>query len=550
MHDYQVSAAAYGGRLANPGHELQQIAQSKEILDVVVVGSGYGGAITAARLAQRARPGSRIVVLERGREWLPGTFPDTFRNAAKELRFGLDFKGKRNRPRRQLGLYDLVFNDDIHVLSGNALGGTSVINANVAAMPDREVFEQCEWPNALRDREVLSPYYERAAWELNLQQVDELTYKSRRLQQIAQRTQCLEPATFYPADVSITYQGRGLDECGRNRQGFIQRPCTLCGDCTSGCNVGAKNTLQYNYLPIAKRHGAKMYAQTEVDFIQKTEAGYRIHFTQHSACGEEKHAQRNCIEARIVVLSAGSLGTTGILLRSRDCGFSLSRRVGHSFSGNGDTLGLVAGLEQRTHSAGFGAHCVEEAPVGAAQQRNFDLRHVAELKYRLLIQEGTVPRGYANIIGTLMGDPNVERTLIMLAVGHDGSRGRIELVDGQPRVRWPGPDLFREYSRARLKQLVERGGGRLKSSVGDTPVTVHPLGGCGMGDNPDCGVTSDMGLVFDPDSSSTSHQGLYVADGSLMPTSLGANPYFTIAAVSERIADGIGGSFPNLFQDA
>ena len=248
IHDYTCSLKPWGGRLANSSGELRSLSCQDQCLDVIVIGSGYGGAITAARLAQRMPNGSRLAILERGREWVPGTFPDSFVRGAKEFRNGTVPFVEKPKPANQLGLYDMVYNDDINVLSGNALGGTSTINANVAVIPDADVFMQSPWPTALRHRELLEGYYQRAAVELNLQQIDESTPKAVALAAIGKKM-C---APVYPADVSVSYRGRGLDECGRNSQGMIQRPCTLCADCTSGCNVGAKNTLQMNYLPLAQ----------------------------------------------------------------------------------------------------------------------------------------------------------------------------------------------------------------------------------------------------------------------------------------------------------
>ena len=538
MLDYQQSMAAFGQRLTCSNASLRRHAKNGTRFDVILIGSGYGGAITAARLAQHARPGVNIALLERGREWLPGTYPDTLRSAMNELRNGF----VQNRVRRQLGLFDFVSNKDINVFAGNALGGSSIINANVAAMPDYDVFAQCPWPQALQNRDDLQPYYDIVAAELNLQQIHVNTCKTRALAEIARASP--DRPWFHSANLAVTHH-HGLDASGRNRQGVMQRPCILCGDCNTGCNVGAKNTLQYNYLPLARQHGTHLFTQTEVDFVQPlNDESYRVWFNNYQDCGSEDHKFCGSLDAKIVVIAAGCLGSNGILLRSRNRGLCVSSRLGCGFSGNGDTLGFVVKAKQQTNSAGFGAYETDQAPVGAAQMRNLDLRNKPNLHERLLIQEGTVTRAYANAIGPLIHDPNIDDSLLLLATGHDGACGKVVLRNDRPIVVWPGQDRFREYAIGKLRELAASVGGRirqLRGVSGNRPTTVHPLGGCGMADTSAEGVTNHLGQVFASRGGATAdvHQGLYVNDGSIIPTSLGANPFFTISAIAERIAQHI-----------
>jgi len=551
MRDYMESMSAWGGRLANTGNEIRELASCDQHFDVLIVGSGYGGAITAARLSQRLKPGKRLAVLERGREWLPGTFPDSFDRGAVEFRNGTSPVLKTKTPPNQLGLYDMVYNRDLNVLVGNALGGTSTINANVAIMPDTETFLSPNWPTALQDRNVLLPYYRRAAGELNLQQITEETPKTAAFRNLANTLHRKgDDVAFAPADVTVSYQGRGLNAQSRNRQGVIQRPCTLCADCSSGCNVGAKNTLQMNYLPLAKRFGAEFYTRTEVQCVVPDQHGYRVHFKHYETCGDEAHVFGGSVRARIVILSAGCLGSSGILLRSRECGLPVSDMVGSGFSGNGDTVGVITKSVCPTNAAGYGAYETDQAPVGITQQRNLFMDPNAELKYRMLVQEGAATRAYSTLLGGLLADPHLDHSLFLLAVGHDEAAGRIFLENGQPRVSWPKimQTPYYNYALAKLKEIARVGGKRLRQfdalSMGK-PTTVHPLGGCRMADDPTRGVTTDLGRVYnvsaagDWSSTANVHSGLYVADGAIVPTSLGANPLFTISALSERIADGI-----------
>src|SRR5712692_171331 len=201
--------------------------ERKAKYDFVIIGSGYGGAITAARIANAPKRPS-VCLLERGREWEVGRFPDTQLAAATEFRSDLN----------PLGLYELLPYQDISVVKGNGLGGTSLINANVALVPEPEVFEKAGWPKSL-SYDQLEVHYERARQVLaagphprwnDLKKVQAL---GKRAAQLGLEVQPLNIAVNFAID-------------GPNPHGVPQKPCIDCGDCVSGCNVGAKNTLYMN----------------------------------------------------------------------------------------------------------------------------------------------------------------------------------------------------------------------------------------------------------------------------------------------------------------
>lgn len=168
MADYAANMQQFGGSLAQHGRALLNQASRGNTpwdFDVVIIGSGYGASICAARLAMKKQLHTRIAVIERGREWIPGTFGDTLRQITRESRNTLLGPNKMTLD-NPTGLINAMQNDEVNVLSGSGLGGSSLINANVAIRPDRECFEQPQWPAALRDPSVLNEYYNRAAWEL------------------------------------------------------------------------------------------------------------------------------------------------------------------------------------------------------------------------------------------------------------------------------------------------------------------------------------------------------------------------------------------------
>ena len=284
-----------------------------------------------------------------------------------------------------------------------------------------------------------------------------------------------------------------------NRQGIRQRGCTGCGDCTSGCNVGAKNTLAMNYLPLARRHGAEMYTHTEVVRVEKADGYYRVHFKNFIPLRDgEFKTVCGSVTSRIVILGAGSIGSNEIMLRSRGCGMELSDRVGYQWTMNGDALGFVLKSRYLTNSGGVSAYRIKGDPVGPTIQTNVTYPNRPSLTDRVLIQDGSVTRAYATVLGGLMRDFDLDRTMVLLGMGHDGSNGRVTLgSDGMGSVTWKGfkDSAYRKRIRGEFARIAKGHGGSYKylKIFGDNYITVHPLGGCALADDPACGVVNDFG---------------------------------------------------------
>ena len=545
--DYQRSFQAWGGRLSSPIEQLFAAANcgQQPAFDFLIIGSGYGAAITAARLASQAHDPTRIAMLERGREWVPGTFPDRFADLTAQTR-EVTFGPKQRTLQNPLGLFDVRVNDEVDVMVGSGLGGTSLINASISLRPSADVFQQPEWPSALQDITELEPYYDLADLVLDIESRPScLTRKSLAQQAVAERL-------GYPHErtaLTVVMQRAMLDAMSRNPHGIYQRPCTYCGDCITGCNVGAKGTLATSYLPLAKRHGVHMFTQTEVRYLEPISEGWRVHFTHWIDDGQAVRPEHGCVTSANVILGAGSLGSTEILLRSQRSGVALSSRLGCRWSTNGDGLGFLRQAATCPNAVGFGAYVADHLPVGPTVETTSYINLERPLEERLLLQEGAIPRGVANFFGLLFGNPDLDSTLALLAVGHDPAAGRIRLVDNRATVFWPGVQQspHRERIQQTIARFAEAHGARYRvvRAFGDRLATVHPLGGCAMGDSSDYGVVNHLGQVFAPQGGGAVdydrdgqavHRGLYVADGSIVPRSLGANPYMTICALSERIA--------------
>ena len=552
--DYCESLAQYNGRLSNPIRQLFLTAdRSNEVqFTAIVVGSGYGASICATRLSKAMRPGNRIGILERGKEWIPGTFPDTFQKVWTGSRQQMTGP-TRGQVINPLGLFNLSFNDEVNILSGSGLGGTSLINANVALRPHRDTFDRPHWPTALRDIEVLTPYFDLAARQLSLTRTPVDASPKLRTRRYTAQALSSNPNVFDRSPIAVMYDQRYLDGDMRNPQGMKQRTCTQCGDCITGCNVGAKNTLVYNYLPVAKWNGTEMYTQVQVDRVEKEHDYYRLHLTYIDDTDGKITRHPVSITSKIVIFGAGSPGSAEILLQSQTDEFRFSPTLGKRWSANGDTIGFVIDMSEETRVGGVGTCETNPCPVGTTVQSTLNFYDRPGLENKIIVQDAALPRGVSNLFSILLGDRDLTHSMAMLGMGHDESKGEVVWKDGRYQISWKGLKdsplramMFREFER-----IAQAEGGKYKrlKAFGDNLVTVHPLGGCAMADDPYFGVVNDLGQVYDvvgnscdsisgsvSESSHSIHRGLYIADGSVIPTALGANPYLTICAVAERIA--------------
>ena len=574
------------------------VRRQRDAYDVVVVGSGYGGAIAASRMARARRAdGSQpsVALLERGREHLTGGFPDTALKVVPEMQ--VTFRDRHEGA--ETGLYDLHVNDDLHVFVACGLGGGSLINAGAAVVPDARVFADACWPGEIRAEAAritgtcegaiaqvlqgcalhgdhLAEGYARAAQMLRPTPYPEhlpTPPKLRALEAMARATG--QPCTRVP--INVHFGAPGL-----NHVGVEQSPCRGCGDCMTGCNHGAKNTLMTNYLPDAKRHGAELYTQAIVTHLSREARGegWLVHYRLADSGEQAFDAPGNFIRAGIVVLAAGVLGSTGILLRSREQGLAVSPALGRRFTGNGDVVGFAYGMADRVNGVGSGAGLPpRDDPVGPCITGIIDLRDPARpLEEGMIIEEGSLAGAMAPLLPAAFGFSEVmwgegggqrisgwlreswyrfagmagaayrgkmAHTQTLLAMGHeashDGASGQVRLQGDVVRVSWPGAGSLPEALKvhAELKRLtLAREGTYVRNPVwsqmlGHQLITVHPLGGCAMGPDGGAGVVNHQHQVYQGIGTAV-HGGLYVMDGAVVPRSLGVNPLMTISALAER----------------
>ncbi|MGO8788946.1 MAG: alpha/beta fold hydrolase [Terriglobia bacterium] len=558
-------------RLASPIETL------KEYYTVVVIGSGYGAAIAASRLA---RAGKQVCVLERGREFQPGEYPNRSTEAVAEMQ---SHTTECPQIGSRTGLFDFHINPDINVFVGCGLGGTSLVNANVALRAEPRVFDDPRWPVELRNPKPADPTveidhatpledgYARAEEMLKPSPYPQTAPELPKLRALDESAQHLDQK-FYRPPINVNFTVEGA-----NHVGVGQHKCNGCGDCVSGCNYAAKNTLIMNYLPDAVNHGAEIFTEVSVRWIELKNNQWVIQCEILGVGREKFKAPMVAVIADLVVLGAGTLGSTEILLRSAQHGLALSNQLGECFTGNGDVLAFGYNTDQVINGVGWGHHLPGEIPpVGPCITGIIDMRHQPTLTDGMVAEEGSVPGALgvflpggfaaaADVAGTpepvattervrekereLFADFEgpyrgaVHRTQTYLVMTHDNASGRMTLDSrGNLALNWPsvGDQPIFERVNDRLKQATEARGGTFVHNplwsklLRRNLTTVHPLGGCVMADRADGGVVNHKGQVFSGPAGDAVYDSLYVADGSVIPTPLGVNPLLTISAVAER----------------
>ncbi|GAB3452014.1 GMC family oxidoreductase [Streptomonospora sediminis] len=527
--------------------------------DVVVIGSGFGGAVSALRLTEK---GYRVGVLEAGRRFSPETLPETswdLRNFVWAPALGM------------YGIQRIHLLRDVMILAGAGVGGGSLNYANTLYTPLDDFYDDPQWRGITDWRSELAPYYDQARRMLGVRTNPTMTPSDNHLQKVAEDMGV--GATFHRAPVGV-YFGDDRDGDGGHPAdpgesggdpyfggaGPQRDACIECGSCMTGCRHGAKNTLTENYLYFAERDGAVIHPMTTAERLRELPArgdrgpGYAVDTLATGAPRRREHART--FTARQVVVAAGTYGTQTLLHRMRDSGLlpRVSARLGALTRTNSESLAgamsksadppedfsrgvaITSSMhpDSRTHvepvrygkgSNAMGLLATMQVPGGGLVPRWLRFLGLAARHPRVFSRSLSVRRfSERTIIGLVM--QSLDNSLTTFT--RRGVLGRRVLTSrqghGEPNPTWipQGQEV--------MTRLADEIGGDPGGTVGevlDIPLTAHFLGGCPIGASPETGVIDPYHRLY-------GHPGVHVVDGAAVTANLGVNPSLTITAQAER----------------
>ena len=512
--------------------------------DYIVVGSGFGGSVSAMRLSQK---GYKVLVIESGKRWNSEDFPKTNFSLAKYVWFPKIFF---------YGIQRINLLNDVMILSGAGVGGGSLVYANTLYIPPKPFFEN-SIVQKMGGEKVLLPFYDIAKRMLGVIENPKLWEVDTHMKETAEEMGVGN--TFKRTPVGINFHEKDKVDPYFGGEGPDRNSCNFCGGCMVGCRFNAKNTLDKNYLYFAEKLGAEILPETKViKLIPLSEdgtEGYEIHTESTTGfLGSPKKIFR----AGNVVLSAGVLGTLGLLLKMQQEKIMtrLSPMLGHTVRTNSESLVGVTSLRK---DVDFSKGIAITSSVYPDEHTHIEpVRYSAgsdamgSLAAGTLVDGGKgVPRFLRFIWSSILHPISTirfispfgfaKKSIILLVMQTvDNS---IKIVRKR-RLIWPfqktltstqetGKHIptFIPIANEFARRLAKRVGGVARSTLNevilDIPTTAHILSGCIIGETPNTGVIDLKNQVF-------GYKNLLICDGSMIPANLGVNPSLTITALSER----------------
>jgi cholesterol oxidase len=510
--------------------------------DFVIVGSGFGGSVSALRLVEK---GYRVVVLEMGKRWGKDDFPHTTWNARKYLwRPGLGM----------YGILQMTLVKDAFFLHGAGVGGGSLVYANTLLVPPDEAFADARWVG-LDWKAALAPHYATAKKMLGVVESPVIVETDRMLKEVADEMG--RGHTWKKADVGVFFgdePGKTVPDPFFDGEGPERTGCIMCGGCMVGCRHGAKNTLDQNYLYLAEKRGARIVPETRVlDVVPLEGGGYELVTARSTGLLHP----RGKLRARAVVVSGGSYGTVDLLMRCKERGSlgKLSDKLGTYLRTNSEAL---LSVRSRKRDVDYSKGIAITSGVFVDDKTHIEVVRypegsdaLAPLATVLTEGGGAIPR-WLRWIGTSIRHPLqllrsivpfgwAKKTAILLVMQPIDNHLRYRLRrrwywpftkkldsdrgDGPPvPVYIPVANLVARKMAAKMDGVPQSG--LIEVLLGKAS-TAHILGGCPIG------LTADDGVV-DPESRAFGYDDLYVIDGSVIPANLGVNPSLTITAMAEH----------------
>ncbi|WKG12704.1 GMC family oxidoreductase [Nocardia sp. PE-7] len=502
--------------------------------DVIVVGSGFGGSVTALRLTEK---GYRVGVLESGRRWDAEDYPKTNWNIPKAIwapRLGL------TGPQRISALGKCL------VFSGSGVGGGSLIYGNTLYEPLPEFYRDRAWAHITDWKSELAPYYDQAARMLGVVENPRIGPKDDVLLQVARDLKVAD--TFHRTHVGVFFnegsEGVEVDDPYFGGAGPRRAGCIHCSECFTGCKHNAKNTTTLNYLHLAESNGAQVHPLTTVTAVTPDgNGGYRVETVQSNGWVRK---QRRTFTAEQVVFAAAALGTQKLLHKLRGDGTlpELSSRLGELTRSNSEAIIGVTSKSRHDFAQGVAI----TSSIHPEPQTHVEVCTYGKGQNALFLQ--TVPMidggafRFLRLLLTMFLHPvqflrsqnaygASERSVILLVMQSldnsltsylKGKRLVTKQGSGEPNPEWipMAHDIARRYA-------AESDGitGNIATDIFNIPATAHYIGGCTIGDSRDTGVIDPYQRVY-------GYPGLHIADGSAITANLGVNPSLTITAQAER----------------
>ncbi len=511
--------------------------------DYIVIGSGFGGSVSALRLSQK---GYKVLVIEKGKWWKNEDFPKTNWNLRKWLWLPA---------LRFFGFFKITFVRHVCILSGVGVGGGSLVYANTLPRPKPKFFESGSWAKVKNWRSELEPHYKEAEKMLGANINPQLMDSDLALQEVARHNNKLQE--FEPTNVAVFFGKPEVEVTDPyfNGKGPDREGCRFCGACMTGCRYNAKNTLDKNYLHLAIQNGVDVMANTKVIDVKTIESvdgkdGYEVTFKKTS----NYFTKRRKVSTKGIVFSGGVLGTVRLLLNLKRKSLPrLSNMVGQDIRTNNESLILVASKDKhKDFSKGIAIGSIfpsdENSHIEAVRYgagSNFwklvgvPLTHGTNIFIRL-----------ASLLKHLVINPIswlrvnfmrnfAERSIILLFMQNLDSK--VKFTRGMFGMKskvtsGPVPSAFMPEAKKLADQTAEVINGKpmvmATEALTGIPTTAHILGGAVIGDSPEMGVIDKNHQVY-------GYQNMYVCDGSAISANPGVNPALTITAMSELAMSGI-----------
>jgi cholesterol oxidase len=510
--------------------------KSKSHYDYIVIGSGFGGSVSALRLSEK---GYKVLVIEKGKKFESDDFPNSNWNLKRwlwlpSLRFW--------------GFFKITIYRHISILSGVGVGGGSLVYANTLPIPKREFFEAESWSDLNDWEKDLMPHYQTAQKMLGVERNPNLEYGDKILSQLSKKLNKEE--FFEPTDVAVFFgepnktvtdpyfEGEGPDRAG----------CNFCGSCMIGCKYNAKNTLDKNYLHFAQKNGTEILAESEVyDVTPSVNSNYKYKIKWKSSTKLLK--KKGEITCDGVVFSGGVLGTIPLLLKLKKSSLpKLSKKVGKGIRTNSESLlgvtstdsnkefskGIAIGsilhtdkyshLEPVRYPAGSGFWRLQMAPM--MDGNNWFVR-----LFKILVEVLSKPIKWVKLFFVKDWAKQTQILLFMQTLNStlSFSRGWFRMKSKLDTGK--APTAFIPESRELVKEFAKQSNGEPVALISETllgiPTTAHILGGAVMGKDKIDGVININNQVF-------GYENMFICDGSAISANPGVNPSLTITAISER----------------